>query len=336
MLNRLDILKIFSAAAAAPTFREAAARLGVSPQVVTRAVRELEEMLGETLFHRTTRSIRITAFGQSFAREVQGALAVVDGLFGPATGQRDEPVGVVRITAPSGMGRHYVQPVLTGLMQRYPGLVPDLRLSDVPSPVVDEQIDIGVRVGAIGDNRFVARMVGPLPMWVVAAPSLIRRLGEPKNRKALEAMPVTCLIDRASGRPWPWMFRGEQQFVPSSPAYLTDDTEVEIEAVCAGWESASVRNIWCGRTSGRGASCGCCRASSPSRGSCTSIGRGAGRCRVVSGWCTTNWWRSSRRRRGGSRGRRTTANVGRGSIMNLSVPDPTPDEFQLFGNLGPA
>ncbi len=234
MLNRLDILKIFSAAAAAPTFREAAARLGVSPQVVTRAVRELEEMLGETLFHRTTRSIRITGFGQSFAREVQGALAVVDGLFGPATGQRDEPVGVVRITAPSGMGRHYVQPVLTGLMQRYPGLVPDLRLSDVPSPVVDEQIDIGVRVGAIGDNRFVARMVGPLPMWVVAAPSLIRRLGEPKNRKALEAMPVTCLIDRASGRPWPWMFRGEQQFVPSSPAYLTDDTEVEIEAVCAG------------------------------------------------------------------------------------------------------
>ncbi|MDR8052617.1 LysR family transcriptional regulator [Burkholderia cenocepacia] len=234
MLNRLDILKIFAAAATAPTFREAAARLGVSPQVVTRAVRELEEMLGETLFHGTTRSIRITAFGQSFAREVQGALAVVDGLFGPATGQRDEPVGVVRITAPSGMGRHYVQPILTGLMQRYPGLVPDLRLSDVPSPVVDEQIDIGVRVGAIGDNRFVARMVGPLPMWVVAAPALIRRLGEPKNRKALEAMPVTCLIDRASGRPWPWMFRGEQQFVPPSPAYLTDDTEVEIEAVCAG------------------------------------------------------------------------------------------------------
>ncbi|MBJ9923739.1 substrate binding domain-containing protein, partial [Burkholderia cenocepacia] len=151
-----------------------------------------------------------------------------------ARARRHEPVGVVRITAPSGMGRHYVQPILTGLMQRYPGLVPDLRLSDVPSPVVDEQIDIGVRVGAIGDNRFVARMVGPLPMWVVAAPSLIRRLGEPKNRKALEAMPVTCLIDRASGRPWPWMFRGEQQFVPSSPAYLTDDTEVEIEAVCAG------------------------------------------------------------------------------------------------------
>ncbi|WP_176051050.1 LysR family transcriptional regulator [Burkholderia sp. BCC1644] len=234
MLNRLDPLKILAAAAAAPTFREAAARLGVSPQVVTRAVRELEEMLGETLFHRTTRSIRITAFGQSFARDAQAALATVDGLFEPTAAQVDEPAGIVRITAPSGMGRHYVQPILTELMQRYPGLVPDLRLSDVPSPVVDEQIDIGVRVGAIGDNRFVARMIGPLPMWVVGAPSLVRRLGEPRSRKELEAMPVTCLIDRASGRAWPWIFRGEQHFVPSSPAYMTDDTEVEIEAVCAG------------------------------------------------------------------------------------------------------
>lgn len=235
MLNRLDILKIFSAAASAPTFREAATRLGVSPQVVTRAVRELEETLGETLFHRTTRSIRITAFGQSFALEAQAALAAVDGLFGAANGQGDEPVGVVRLTAPSGMGRHYVQPILADLVQRYPGLVPDLRLSDVPSPVVDEQIDIGVRVGAIGDNRFVARMVGPLPMWVVGAPALIKRLGEPRNLKELESMPVTCLIDRANGRAWPWIFRGERQFKPASPTYLTDDTEAEIEAVCAGF-----------------------------------------------------------------------------------------------------
>ncbi|WP_233634933.1 helix-turn-helix domain-containing protein, partial [Burkholderia cenocepacia] len=102
MLNRLDILKIFAAAAAAPTFREAAARLGVSPQVVTRAVRELEEMLGETLFHRTTRSIRITAFGQSFAREVQGALGRVGGGLGPAPRPPPPPGGLGRVPAPGG------------------------------------------------------------------------------------------------------------------------------------------------------------------------------------------------------------------------------------------
>jgi DNA-binding transcriptional LysR family regulator len=234
MLNRLEILKIFAAASASPTFREAARRLGVSPQVVTRAVRELEQSLGETLFHRSTRSIQITAFGQSFALKAQAALSAVDGLFDPMALGSDEATGTVRITAPGGLGRHYVQPQLNDLMTRHPGLVLDLRLSDTPSAVVDEQIDIGVRAGMIGDNRFVARVIGPLPIWVVGSPSLIDRIGEPKNLKDLEAMPVTSLIDRSTGRPWPWIFRGERHFLPHSPAFVTDDTEVEIEAACAG------------------------------------------------------------------------------------------------------
>lgn len=234
MLNRLEILKIFAAASASPTFREAARRLGVSPQVVTRAVRELEQSLGETLFHRSTRSIQITAFGQSFALKAQAALGAVNGLFDPVVVGSDEAAGTVRITAPSALGRHYVQPQLTDLMTRHPGLVLDLRLSDTPSAVVVEQIDIGVRAGAIGDNRFVARVIGPLPIWVVGSPALIERMGEPKNLKDLEAMPVTSLIDRTNGRPWPWIFRGERHFLPQSPAFVTDDTEVEIEAACTG------------------------------------------------------------------------------------------------------
>jgi DNA-binding transcriptional LysR family regulator len=233
VLNRLELLRIFSTAASCTSFREAATRLGVSPQVVTRAVRELEEQLSETLFHRNTRRVQITTFGQSFAANAQAALAAVDDLFGPSSA-RDAATGVVRITAPTALGRHYVQPILTELMARHPGLVPDLRLSDTPSAVVDEQIDIGVRAGAIGDNRFVARYIGPLPLWTVGAPALIKKVGEPKNLKELEALPVTCLIDSASGRPWPWMFRGERHFQPASPAFVTNDTSAEIDAACAG------------------------------------------------------------------------------------------------------
>jgi DNA-binding transcriptional LysR family regulator len=233
MLNRLELLKVFSVAASSTSFREAATRLGVSPQVVTRAVRELEEQLKETLFHRNTRSVQITTFGQSFALNAQAALAAVDDLFGMAS-TSNEATGVVRITAPSDLGRHYVQPILTELMARHPGLVPDLRLSNTPSDVVDEQIDIGVRVGAIGDNRFVARAIGPLPVWTVGSPALIERVGEPKNLKELEKLPVTCLIDSSSGRPWPWMFRAERHFQPASPAFVTNDTAAEIQAACAG------------------------------------------------------------------------------------------------------
>src|ERR1700758_5203032 len=108
VLNRLALLKIFLAAASSTSFREAAARLGVSPQVVTRAVRELEEQLRETLFHRNTRRVQITTFGQSFVARAQAALAGVDGLFGEAS-MSDDAMGVVRITAPSALGRYYVQ-----------------------------------------------------------------------------------------------------------------------------------------------------------------------------------------------------------------------------------
>lgn len=235
MLDRLELLTVFAAAAKASSFRDAARRLGVSPQVVTRAIRELEQRLGETLFHRNTRRVQITAYGQWFAANAQTALAGIDALFDAAgAAQADDVAGTVRLTAPGYFGRHYVMPILMELARRHPGLTPDLRLSDTPSAVVDERIDIGVRAGSIGDNRFVAREVGPLPMWVVGAPALIERVGEPKTPAALAALPVTSLIDRASGRPWPWLFRGDTPFQTPAPVFVTDDVEAEIAATCAG------------------------------------------------------------------------------------------------------
>ncbi|MGF6757726.1 LysR family transcriptional regulator [Paraburkholderia sp. GAS42] len=234
MLNRLDLLRVFVAAATAPTFRDAAVRIGASPQVVTRAVRELEETLGETLFHRNTRRVQITTYGERFAIEAQAALDAVDGVFGKAAGASGEGGGTVRITVAAGLGRLYVMPVLADLAIQHPEIVIDLRLSDIPSAVVDEQIDIGVRVGLIADNRFVARHVGGLPIWVVASPELLARVGEPKNLKTLSSMPMTVLIDRATGRPWPWVFSRDEQLIPRAPAFITDDQGIEMEAAEAG------------------------------------------------------------------------------------------------------
>jgi DNA-binding transcriptional LysR family regulator len=125
-------------------------------------------------------------------------------------------------------------PVLSELMARHPEIDIDLRLSDTPSAVVDEQIDIGVRVGLIADNRFVARYLGGLPIWVVASPSLLKRVGEPKSLNALESLPLTALIDRSTGRAWPWVFRGDGRLVPTSPVFATDDPEAEMEAAVLG------------------------------------------------------------------------------------------------------
>jgi DNA-binding transcriptional LysR family regulator len=179
--NRLEALRVFCTAAAAANFREAAARLSVSPQVVTRAVRELEEELGEPLFHRSTRGVQLTDFGRQLAERARVAVGGVDELFHQIDRRTlSRHAGTVRVTAPHMYARLIPQ-ALAPLLAAHPGLVLDLRLSEQHADVVDEQIDIGIRVGPMRDARFVARTVGKMPLHVVAAPALIERVGTPQD-----------------------------------------------------------------------------------------------------------------------------------------------------------
>lgn len=234
MSNRLDALRVFCIAADAANFREAAVRLSVSPQVVTRAVRELEEDLGEPLFHRSTRGVRLTEFGSQLAERARTAVVGVDALF-HRTDRRalSQHAGTVRVTAPHVYAQRVPQ-ALAPLLASHPGLVLDLRLSEQHADVVDQQIDIGVRAGPIRDARFVARSVGRMPLHVVGAPSLIERVGTPHDLHALSALPLTALIDRSSGRPWPWTFSRKRLVTVASPVFLTDDIDAECAAVLAG------------------------------------------------------------------------------------------------------
>jgi DNA-binding transcriptional LysR family regulator len=234
MSNRLEALRVFCAAADAANFRDAAIRLSVSPQVVTRAVRELEEELGEPLFHRSTRGVQLTDFGRQLAERARAAVGGVDELFHQIDRRTlSQHAGTVRVTAPHMYARLIPQ-ALAPLLATHPGLVLDLRLSEQHADVVDEQIDIGIRVGPMRDARFVARTVGKMPLHVVAAPALIERVGTPQSLDALSALPLTALIDLSSGRPWPWAFSKRRIVTVTSPAFVTDDIDAECAAVLAG------------------------------------------------------------------------------------------------------
>ena len=232
MLNRAEMLRIFCAAAEAPSFREAAARLGCSPQSVTRAVRDLEELLGEPLFHRNTRQVRITAFGARLAGEARDSLAALDRLF--RRDAADEMAGRVGLTAPRAIGRRYLLPLLQPLLRQHPQLRVELRLDDEPTDAVAAQIDIGVRVGFIRDRRYIARAAAKVPFYVVASPALLAECGAPEDLDALAHRPLSALIDRQSGRPWPWLFAGGRQLLPERPAFSCDDPDTELQATLAG------------------------------------------------------------------------------------------------------
>lgn len=235
MLNRIDLLRTFLVAYETLNFREAAIRLSISPQVVTRAVKELEGHLGELLFHRSTRSVRPSDFCERFVADARQALQGVDALFAAAMPMKDERVaGLVRIAAPTMQGRRFVMPLLERLARQHPDLCFDLRLSDQVVDAVAERIDVGVRAGRLRDSRFVARAVSSVSLRIVAAPALLKRIGPVASVAALDTLPTTQLIDRNTGRPWPWTLNRERKILPAVPAFVTDDVQAECDAVLAG------------------------------------------------------------------------------------------------------
>ena len=235
MLNRLEMLRIFVAAAEAQSFKEAAARLGISPQAVTRAVQDLERVHGELLFHRNTRGVQITGYGAELATRAKTSVLHLDELFLERP-QREarEVEGAVRITAPVMLGRVMLMPLLKRLAAEHPLLRFDLHLSDAHADVVDDRIDIGVRFGPLHDNRFVARRAASPAFHVVGTPALIARHGAPASIEQLHQLPTTELRDMTSGRAWPWYFAGGAQIVPASPRFSSNDGDAECEAILAG------------------------------------------------------------------------------------------------------
>ncbi|MDB5761524.1 MAG: transcriptional regulator, LysR family [Herminiimonas sp.] len=235
VLNRLEMLRLFCAAAEADSFKEAAARLGTSPQAITRAVKELEDTVGELLFHRNTRGIQITEFGAQFAVHAKEKVTQVDGLFRRTDRLSDADLaGAVRITAQSTIGRRYLLKSLLPLASRHPGIKLELSLTNLVADVVDKKIDIGVRIGLLRDSRFVARSVAKISFFVVGTPELVAARGRPTTLQDLSSLPTTALMDGNTGRIWPWYFAGSQPITPATSALVTDDPEVECDAVLAG------------------------------------------------------------------------------------------------------
>ncbi|KLU25191.1 LysR family transcriptional regulator [Caballeronia mineralivorans PML1(12)] len=235
MQNRLEMLRIYCAAVEAESFKEAATRLGTSPQAVTRAVQEAEALVGEILFHRNTRRVRATEAGEAFAHRARDLVRQMDELLRPKDSEIDaEIAGLVRLTAPKSIGERFLMPALARLAEKHPRIMLDLRLSDAISDPIAEQIDIGVRIGFMRDSRFVVRPASRVGFSVVASPKLIARVGEPTDLAALALLPTTGFIDRNTGRLWPWQFANGQQFTPANLAFQTDDGECECRAVVAG------------------------------------------------------------------------------------------------------
>src|SRR5271156_5661596 len=180
-MDRLDAMQAFVAVADLGGFAPAARKLGLSPSGVTRLIAALEERLGARLLQRTTRKVALTDVGTRYLERVRRILADVEEAEASAEGERTRPSGRLAVSAPIGFGRLHVSPVMSAYLMRYPEVAGELRLSDRMINLVEDGVDLAVRIGHLADSSLVARHVGEMRRILVASPGYLKSRGEPKK-----------------------------------------------------------------------------------------------------------------------------------------------------------
>ena len=178
-MDRLLTLEMFVAVASEGGFAAAARKLGSSPPAVTRGIAALEARLGTTLFHRSTRAVALTDAGTAFLDQARRILAELAGAERELRGAAAEPRGQLHLTAPVMFGRLHVLPVVGDLMAQHRDLMVRMMLIDRNVRIVEEGIDVAVRVGPLADSGLKAVRVGAVRQMLVASPAYLARRGAP-------------------------------------------------------------------------------------------------------------------------------------------------------------
>ncbi|WP_033074519.1 LysR substrate-binding domain-containing protein [Sphingopyxis sp. MWB1] len=179
-MDRLRALEIFVAVAGEGGFAAAARKLGSSPPAVTRAIAALEARLGTRLFHRSTRAVALTDAGAAFLVEARRILADLADAERAARGGEATPRGQLHLTAPVMFGRLHVLPVVQAMLARHAELTVRMMLIDRNVRIVEEGIDVAVRIGALSDSSLKAVRIGSVRQMLAASPAYLARHGAPE------------------------------------------------------------------------------------------------------------------------------------------------------------
>ena len=180
-MDRLLTLEMFVAVASEGGFAAAARKLGSSPPAVTRGIAALEERLGTSLFHRSTRAVALTDAGAAFLDQARRILADLAGAERELRGAEAEPRGQLHLTAPVMFGRLHVLPVVSALMAQHRDLAVRMMLIDRNVRIVEEGVDVAVRIGPLADSSLKAARIGGVHQMLVASPAYLARRGAPAS-----------------------------------------------------------------------------------------------------------------------------------------------------------
>ncbi|HEX4885400.1 MAG TPA: LysR family transcriptional regulator [Casimicrobiaceae bacterium] len=237
------------------SFTGAGRALGLTGSAVAKAVARLEASLGVRLLHRTTRSVTLTDDGAVFLDHAQRALAALDDAASVVGRGNASLRGTLRVDVPVVLGRERIVPALVTWLAAHAQLAVDLRFSDRWTPLIEEGIDVAIRIGAIADSRLVARVVGEQRLAMVASPAYLGRRGTPRRPADLDDHDGIAFRLPTSGRARPWQLQQAGRPVEMRPRgrLLLDEGEALVRAAEAGAGIAQVPDYMAAAAIARGA-----------------------------------------------------------------------------------
>jgi DNA-binding transcriptional LysR family regulator len=229
-MDRFHELTAFIAVVEAGGFTAAARRTGDSQSSISKAIGALEKRLGVALFHRNTRSVTLTDQGRKYYDRAKPLLDGMDDADSELTNSTHHVSGLMRIAASGTFGRLHVLPLIADLLSLHPGLQVDLVLSDFVRDMVEDGIDLAIRVGPVNDPEAIVRRVASTALVCVGSRRYFDRRGMPTT--PAELAEHNCLVYRGSEEPAHWSFAGpDGRFSVSVRGNLTSNS---VETIRAG------------------------------------------------------------------------------------------------------
>lgn len=234
MADLIPLFRSFVRVVEAGSFTAVAAEQNTSQPTVSRQIAALEQHLGCLLLQRTTRALTLTEDGRAFYAQAQLALEAIAEAETSVGRRKGKPTGTLRLACAAVLGRLHILPRLPCFLERYPDVAVDLVMGDDFTDLVEQRIDLSIRVGALTDPGLVARRIGTSRRVVVATPDYLERHGEPRTPEDLRDHACILYTRLATGANWPFTGKDGPNSVPVQGRLTVNSTEGVRAAILSG------------------------------------------------------------------------------------------------------
>ncbi|MGH1351333.1 MAG: LysR family transcriptional regulator [Methyloligellaceae bacterium] len=232
--DRIALIRAFAESALRLNFTEAANKLNLTPSTLGRRIKRLEQSLGVDLFVRTTRRVALTEAGNIYLNYCQSILSQIEEADAVAGSLGRSPAGLLRVSAPASFGKLYIAPVLPDFLNQYPDIQLDIDFTDHFVDLIEQRIDVAIRIGALVDSTMKAKQLSTNVRRLVASPSYLKKAPPLETIEDLESHKLLYFSYLRGNDIWSLEQNGDLQVVAVKPYLRSNDALTLFESALAG------------------------------------------------------------------------------------------------------